>query len=177
MSERRSGSVSVEVWPDHRRSAGAGLIVEAWDRVDRELSVDPFQIFQVNAVLTASGEALESDDTAERGEPGGLPVPVELDRAIGNGVVYGRPAALASATTPLRSGPESSLGGMAGLHGGDQQGERLLGKLLAERDPLLHRERGGELGFLAGLLLVDLLPLGLVPGGQETSVVWIGHLD
>jgi len=47
-----------------RHVADADLIVEARDRVDRELAVDSFQVFQIHAVLTASGEALEGDDAA-----------------------------------------------------------------------------------------------------------------
>jgi len=51
---------------------------------------------------------------------------------------------------------------MARLHGRNQQGNRLLGKLLAVGDTIRHRERGRELGFLPTLFLVDSCPLGLI---------------
>src|ERR1700710_2516874 len=83
---------------------------------------------------------------------------------------YGRSAAVASAPTPSRSGPESSSRGMAGLDRGDEDGDRLLGELLAEGDALVHRQRGGEFRFLARLFLVDLRPLSLVAGAKERVV-------
>src|ERR1700761_5262897 len=59
---------------------------------------------------------------------------------------------------------------MARLGGGHEEGDRLLGELLAEGDPLVHRERGRELRFLARLFLIDLSPLGLVTGGKKRLV-------
>ena len=80
---------------------------------------------------------------------------------------YGNPTALASARTPTRSGPEGSRWDIAGADRGRQEGNRLLGELLAELETLGDREPGGELGFLTILCLVDLRPLGLVAGSKK----------
>ncbi len=40
------------------------VFVEAGDRVDRQLTVDSFELFEIDAILTAPREALEADETA-----------------------------------------------------------------------------------------------------------------
>src|ERR1700709_83361 len=78
-----------------------------------------------------------------------------------------RPTALASATTPVRSGPESAPGGMACLDRGDEQRDGLLGELLALLQPLRRRQRHVRSTQLLGLFAIDLGPLGLVPGSKQ----------
>lgn len=172
-----------------------GSAIEAWNRVDRQLAVDALEIFEVEAILPATSETLEADEGTQRGKGGGWPCSFdsleEADdrlvhfggvgnqevRALGGAQVsVGDDAeaadhhmtALASAMAPSRSGPESSSRGMTGLHGGDEQGDRLLGEM-AVGDPLVHRERGGELGFLARLFLVDLRPASVPATTGRTS--------
>src|SRR3978361_1201293 len=78
-----------------------------------------------------------------------------------------RPTALASATTPVRSGPESASWGMAGLDRRDEQRDGLLREPLALLQPLRRRQRHVRSAQLLGLFAIDLGPLGLVPGSKQ----------
>src|SRR5680860_1033292 len=88
---------------------------------------------------------------------------------------YFRPTALASATTPARSGPEGSSWDMTGLDRALQQPHGLLRELLPLLDPLRRSERSRSRMVVLGLLAVDLRPLGLVAGGEERSGASLGH--
>src|ERR1700712_4543051 len=88
-----------------------------------------------------------------------------------------KPTALASATAPVRSGPESASWGMAGLDRGDEQGDGLLRELLALFQPLRRGQRHVRGTQLLGLFAIDLRPLGLVPGSKQRPCTGSHVLD
>jgi dihydrofolate reductase len=96
--------------PDHPLRSGSD-VVEAWDLVDRELAVDPFQILEVEAILAAAREALEADDAAQGGKWRPLATPVEHDRVAGDGVVVeGRQTTTQDVDDPVTAADPQMLG-------------------------------------------------------------------
>jgi len=64
---------------------------------------------------------------------------------------------------------------MAGAYGSGQQGNRLLGQLLALFDSLGGGQRHIDCAFLFGLFAVDLGPLILMPDRQQRSAITPAH--
>jgi hypothetical protein len=88
----------------------------------------------------------------------------------------GSPTALASATTPSRSGPEGSGWDMAAADSGGKKLHGLLREPLSLGDTFGGSESTSLLLTVVALLAVELSPLGVVTGLEERLSRWGAHV-